>query len=305
MISYPFFRPGHSLAVRIVLMVVLLAGPAYAGQSTGTSDPSAGTTDLMLPEQPAGVSPGLAEAEAAPGADAPKARETPSLGTYGKDFFPDLWDGTKRIYSPDIGTIALIGIGVTGISFAFDHSVDDYVTKHQPLGKSEKTGDKLGQGYVPIGLGAALFTTGQIIDDKQLADAGAVSLEALAVTGVATEALKYATRRPRPNHGNNMSFPSGHAAVTSTFAASVSEMYDWNPYIAVPLFTASAFVGVSRIQAQEHHFSDVVAGWTLGTVVGMSMGRSRKEKNAAGSSRVSVAPYLDGNYKGVVFNWRF
>ena len=133
-----------------------------------------------------------------------------------------------------------------------------------------------------------------------------VSIEALAITGVTTEALKYIPHRERPNHGDNMSFPSGHASMTAAFAASVSEMYDWNPFIAVPLFAASAFVGASRIQSGEHHLSDVIAGMTLGTVVGMSFGRSRKEKNAAESgSSLSVTPLIDGSYKGIVFNWRF
>ncbi len=275
------------------------SGYGYGSLPAGFGDP------FDLAEQDGqGVS---GEKPAAQQAESQKEKKsaTPSVWTYGKEFFPDLWDGTKRIYSPDVGTVALIGIGVTGLSFAFDHSVDDYFQKHKPLGGGEKTGDKLGQGYVPIGLGVALFATGQLIDDKQLTDTGAVSLEALAVTGVATEALKYITQRPRPNNADKMSFPSGHAAMTSAFAASVSEMYDWNPYLAVPLFTASAFVGASRIQASEHHFSDVIAGMTLGTVVGMSMGRSRKEKNAAEASRVSVAPYVDGTYKGVVLNWRF
>lgn len=262
----------------------------YQRSSPGFSDPFS-----VAAEENLAVSDDLKE-------DSPAV---PSIISYGKAFFPDIVDGTKRISSPDIGAVALIGLGVTGLSFAFDHTVDDYFQKHQPLKGQANTGDKIGQGYVPFGLGIALFATGEMIDNKQLADTGAVSLEALAVTGVATEALKYITQRPRPNRVNNMSFPSGHASMTSAFAASVSEMYDWNPYIAVPLFTASAFVGASRIQANEHHFSDVVAGMTLGTVVGMGFGRSRREKNAAETGRLSVVPYSDGTHNGVVFNWRF
>ncbi len=305
--------------VSLVLVFLLLSGIALP--ASGIADPAEATDGSLVTSTAQSVPAGFGDPfnlaqesdqlassgtsslpVASPGE---KKREVPSLASYGKAFFPDLWDGTKRIVSPDVGTVALIGLGVTGLSFAFDHTVDDYFQKHKPLGGSEQTGDKIGQGYVPFGLGIALFATGEIIDNKQLADTGAVSVEALAVTGIATEALKYLTRRERPNHVDNMSFPAGHASMTAAFAASVSEMYDWNLWLAVPLYAVTAFVGASRIQAGEHHFSDVVAGITLGTVVGMGMGRNRKEKNAAESGRLSVAPFFDGTSRGVLFSWRF
>ncbi len=307
-----------SLGLIFALICGVVVTPARAEDGAGAADRAAASETVRVPEEfhalPSGVRDPVVLAEqgsqpvsggtsSVPASPAQKKSEVPSLASYGKEFFPDLWDGTKRIFSPDVGTVALIGVGVTGLSFAFDHSVDDYFQNHQPL-KNEKTGDKIGQGYVPFGLGVALFATGQIIDDKKLADTGAVSVEALAVTGIATEALKYLTRRERPNHVDNMSFPSGHASMTAAFAASVSEMYDWTPWLAVPLYAVTAFVGASRIQAGEHHFSDVVAGITLGTVVGMGMGRSRKDKNAA-ESRLSVSPFYDGTSRGVMFSWRF
>jgi membrane-associated phospholipid phosphatase len=196
---------------------------------------------------------------------------------------------------------------LTGLAFALDDAVQDYFQQNQPISNVSHYGDSWGQGYVLFGLGAAMFAAGEIIDNKQLADTGAVSIEALAVTGIATESLKYLTHRERPNHQDNMSVPSGHASMTAAFAASVSEMYDWSAYVAVPLFAASAFVGASRIQDNMHYFSDVVAGWTLGTVVGISFGRIHKEKNseARGEKRLSVAPFADGGSRGVVFNLSF
>jgi membrane-associated phospholipid phosphatase len=128
----------------------------------------------------------------------------------------------------------------------------------------------------------------------------------LLVNGIATEGLKYATSRKRPNGGDNMSFPSGHASMTATLAASLSEMYDWDLRIAVPLYTITTFVGASRIQSGEHHLSDVVAGITLGTVVGMSFAKYHKEKSIAEpAGNLAVVPLLDGNNKGIVVQWKF
>jgi len=248
--------------------------------------------------------PGRQEAPAAPGGD---RTAVPSVGHYAKEFFPDLWGGTKRIFSPDIAPVALIGLGLTALAFTLDHAVEDYFQEQQPLSHVSHYGDSWGQVYVPFSLGIALFATGEIIDNKLLADTGAVSVEALAVTGIATETLKYITHRERPNHQDNMSFPSGHASMTSAFAASVSEMYDWNLFIAVPLFAAAAFVGASRFQDNMHFFSDVVAGVTLGTVVGISFARSFKEKSAGRSDSpdITLVPIVERGYRGIAFTWRF
>lgn len=248
--------------------------------------------DLVKEEQPA-------VASAAP-------EKVPTLAAYGKAFLPDIGGGTMRIFSADIAPVALIGVGLTGIAFILDNTVDDYMRKHQPMKSQANTGDKIGQGYYHVAIGFGLLGVGEIVDNKKLADTGIVTLEALLVNGIATEGLKYATQRKRPNGGDNMSFPSGHASMTATLAASVSEMYDWNPGIAVPLYVTTVFVGAARIQAEEHHLSDVVAGITLGTVVGMSFAKYQKEKDRTGtSSNLAVLPILDGNYKGLVAQWKF
>jgi hypothetical protein len=243
----------------------------------------------------------------APVAECPGSRKVPSLAAYGKAFLPDLVDGTKRIFSKDIAPVALIGLGLTGLAFTVDHQVQDYFQDRQPISHVSHYGDSWGQGYVPFGLGVAMFATGEIIDNKRLTDTGVVSIEALAVTGIATESLKYITHRERPNHQDNMSFPSGHASMTTAFAASVSEMYDWNLGIAVPLFSVATFVGASRIQDNMHYLSDVVAGMALGTVVGMSFARSFKEKSigTSVSSDVALVPIVERGYRGIAFTWRF
>lgn len=233
--------------------------------------------------------------------------KVPSLGTYGKEFFPDLAGGTKRIFSRDNLTITLIGVGLTGLAFTLDRAVKDYFQEQHPIEHVSHFGDSAGQGYVPFALGASLFAAGEVFGNKQLADTGIVSIEALAVTGIATEALKYATGRLRPNHQDNMSFPSGHASMTAAFAASVSGMYDWNPYVSVPLFAVVTFVGASRIQDNMHYLSDVIAGITLGTVVGMSFAKYQKEKNSEKNiwNTIAITPVFDKDLRGLAFTFKW
>jgi len=129
----------------------------------------------------------------------------------------------------------------------------------------------------------------------------------LFVNVIATEVLKFATNRKRPNGADRMSFPSGHVSGMASMSASVSEMYDWDLKIAVPLYMVTVFVGASRIQSNEHHLSDVIAGITLGTLVGSSFAKFQKEKDhqKGGATNISILPVLDGSSKGIVFNRKF
>ena len=136
------------------------------------------------------------ELPAGPGSD---RSAVPSVGHYAKEFFPDLWGGTKRIFFRDNAPLALIGFGLTGLAFTMDHRAQHYFLENDPMVHPAYIGDKIGRGYFPIGVGIALLGAGEWLDDKKMADTGVVALEALLVTVIATVSLKYATDRKRPN----------------------------------------------------------------------------------------------------------
>jgi hypothetical protein len=188
-----------------------------------------------------------------------------------------------------------------------DRRVQDYFLEKKPMVHPANIGDKVGQGYFPVGVGLMLLGAGEWTDNKKMADTGVVTIEALVVTVIATEGLKYAVGRKRPNGVDHLSFPSGHASATASMSASVSEMYDWDLRIAVPLYMITAFVGASRLQANQHNLSDVIAGITLGTLVGSSFAKYQKEKDHAkgGATNITFVPVLDGTCKGIVFNVKF
>ena len=237
--------------------------------------------------------------------DAGKA-SVPSLGTYLEESVPDVIGGTKRIFSKDNLPVALIGAGLTGLALTVDQRVKKYFQDRKPLEHVENKGDTIGSGLPEVGVGLALLGTGELIKDKKLADTGAVALEAYIIDGIATEGLKKTARRKRPNGGNLNSFPSGHASITATMAASISEMYDWDLRIAVPLYLTTAFVGASRIQANEHFLSDVIAGMTIGTLAGMSVAKYHKEKDAQGALKnISITPVYDKDLRGCMLTLRF
>lgn len=234
----------------------------------------------------------------------------PSVGSYGTEFFPDLLGGSKKIFSGENLTLALVGGSLAALAANVDHvdrNTKTYFQTRRPMDRVSKYGDIIGQGYYHAGLGAALFAAGELSDNKKLADTGIVVLEAFLVNGLATEALKYSTNRLRPNGGDHLSFPSGHASSTAAVAASISEMYDWDLRIAVPLYATVVFVGASRIQDNAHYLSDVIAGVTLGTLVGTSFAKYRKEKDKGVKvgRNLSFSPILEKNLKGGIFTMKW
>jgi membrane-associated phospholipid phosphatase len=274
--------------------------PDHAGRSTSAYhvvpdrlDLASDTAELMQQEIPAG-----------PGSN---RDAVPSAGYYVKEIIPNLLGGTKRIFYRDNVPLVLIGMGLTGLALTVDHRVQDYFQDKQPMGLTTNIGDQVGRGYFPVGVGIVLLGAGEWRDDKKMADSGVITLEALFVNLIATEGLKYAVSRKRPNGADHLSFPSGHASGMASMSASVSEMYDWDLRIAAPLYLLTAFVGASRLQANQHHLSDVIAGITLGTLVGSSFAKFQKEKDhpKGGAANIAILPVLDGNAKGIVFNWRF
>jgi len=78
-----------------------------------------------------------------------------------------------------------------------------------------------------------------------------------------TQSLKYGINRKRPNGGNH-SFPSGHTSAALQGAAFIHQRYGLKP--AIPAYIGAAFVGYSRIYADKHFGSDVLAGALIGTL---------------------------------------
>jgi membrane-associated phospholipid phosphatase len=83
---------------------------------------------------------------------------------------------------------------------------------------------------------------------------------AMAGTLASTYALKKVVDRNRPN-GDDEAFPSGHAATAFSGASFIHRRYGFRE--AVPWYLASAYVGWTRVDADEHDEIDVLAGAVL------------------------------------------
>jgi membrane-associated phospholipid phosphatase len=112
-----------------------------------------------------------------------------------------------------------------------------------------------------------------------------------------TTMLKSAAHRTRPDGSNTLSFPSGHTS--SAFAmASVFDAH-YGPKVGIPAYAAAAAIGLSRIESNKHHLSDVLAGATLGYLVGHSVSKSNGLPERGRERRFDITPATDANGAGV------
>jgi membrane-associated phospholipid phosphatase len=116
------------------------------------------------------------------------------------------------------------------------------------------------------------------------------------VNGAYTGILKYSVQRTRPDASDTLSFPSGHASTAFSLAAVANHHYGWK--VGVPAYVLASGIGLSRIESNRHHLSDVLAGATIGLIVGRTVSRLDGERPAK-RRLVSVGPATDLHGQGV------
>jgi len=144
--------------------------------------------------------------------------------------------------------------------------------------------------------GPALFLTGRVFRNPEMADAGmhvaesyfVAAVVTLTVKGIAGRARPYAITHDRsgdfklgrgyPHREPYSSFPSGHATGSFAFASAITaEASKWWPRYRVLIGTiaygSAALDGASRVYRDMHWPSDVAAGAVVGTLSGMFVTR--------------------------------
>lgn len=162
-------------------------------------------------------------------------------------------------YKPLFITAAL-----TAPSFALDHDCQRYFHDN-PAESFGRIGASLGGTVAVVGGTIGLFSAGRISRADGFRAATYDLSQAVIVTGVYTLGLKVAVQRERPDGSDNLSFPSGHASNAFAIASVLARHY---PRLAIPAYGFGMFVAVSRMAAEKHHFSDIVAGSGLGVSIG-------------------------------------
>ena len=91
------------------------------------------------------------------------------------------------------------------------------------------------------------------------------TVASVGVAYIGKTALKAVVKEERPDHSDDNSFPSGHAAMAFAAARSIDkEFRKESIWIPIAGYAAATAVGVERVVNDRHHWYDVVAGAALG-----------------------------------------
>jgi membrane-associated phospholipid phosphatase len=187
-----------------------------------------------------------------------------------------------------------------------------------------------GFGVLPVGvLGAQyLLSSGSGAPLRYYAQDATIIVETVVVSSLVNQVVKFSVGRERPfvhvlpedqkgltehPNDNNLSFYSGHTAMAFslvTAAGTVSELRGYkNRWLiwAVGLPVATS-VGLMRMGADKHYFTDVLTGALAGSVFGVGLplllhGRQQQQTQPQRATDVSMR--VSGGLGGVMISGRF
>jgi hypothetical protein len=204
--------------------------------------------------------------------------------------FPaNLLRGTVGVFHGDNIVPLLVGGTTTAAASFLDDEVADYIADpDHAFGKSFE------DGAAPEVLGlvvAGVFTTGRFVEAPRFRAMSYDLLDAFLVNWAYTQVVKVAVARERPNGEDEKSFPSGHASNAFALAAVAERHYGWKA--GVPAYALASAVAASRLQRNKHYLSDVLAGATLGYIVGRTVVRvNGRPLGGPKGPQVSLSPVL-------------
>jgi hypothetical protein len=179
--------------------------------------------------------------------------------------------GADVKHLPSRENLLWVGIG-SGLALGV-HPLDDNNNRalvgDATAEKVFKAGEFHGELGTLLGTASTVYAVGRLKDEPRVSHVGMDLIRALAISEGLTQTLKYTTRRERPDHSSRNSFPSGHAADTFAFATAVERHLGWR--YAVPAYVFASYVGISRLPANRHWFSDAVFGAAVGIIAGRTV----------------------------------
>ena len=215
---------------------------------------------------------------------------------------PLKWD--ERDWTKFAAFVAVEG----GLIFA-DQSVADFAQSHKTKTESYISSNVLehfGAEHSFIVM-AGILTYGMIKKDKRFISTSLLALESFALASLVTRIPKTLVGRQRPDNwqGNGpftfngpfggSSFPSGHTTASFAVASVLATQFRDQKWIPITAYSVATLAGLSRIYDNKHWLTDVVAGATIGTLVGNLVSHRRPDSN------LTFIPYGNGVKIAYVF----
>jgi membrane-associated phospholipid phosphatase len=189
--------------------------------------------------------------------------------------FPkDLVLNAAAIFSSDNIVPLFVGTAATFASRPADDSIRNFFQNEQHWKGFDGVGRQIGKSQlVGPAIGVALLT-GAAIKNPELQSLSYDLAQGFVLTNAMTAGIKTVSGRSRPDVTSDYSFPSGHTSNSFMWATVLARHWGW--VAGVPAYAVASYVGASRLESEKHFLTDVVAGATLGYIVGRTVTRKRK-----------------------------
>jgi membrane-associated phospholipid phosphatase len=271
------------MQIGLVLVGALAAAaPAAAGQPLTPAREHVGPPAPATPSEPRGT------------AGANKAERDDGRRTLGR-FPANFGRSAVGVFHRDNLVPFAIGATATAIGSSFDDQVRDSIASEGD--DLTATLSTLFGGVQGVALVGSVFAAGRLAHGERFRAATCDMAVAAGVSVTYTFALKYAVGRERPNGENNQSFPSGHTSNAFALAAALDGHY--GKKVTIPAYTLASLVGWARLRDNVHWLSDVLAGATLGYIVGRTTVRVNNAPIGEKRAVVTVSPILGPDTRGV------
>ena len=191
----------------------------------------------------------------------------------------DVLDDVRALPSRENGWWLLGGAALTVLVHQFeDADGTARALAGEPWGALADVGNVWGdvRFQAPLALGA--WAAGSWADNPHLAGTGYALSRGLLLTYGVTSVIKVAVDRERPN-GDGYSFPSGHTAAAFTTAGVLTRRH--GAWVGGAALVLGGLTAMGRMEDMKHHASDVVAGATIGWIVGRTVARDDSEDRRA------------------------
>ncbi len=205
------------------------------------------------------------------------------------------------IDSDNLAAPVVIGAWAAGAAILVDESIKDYFEEPRRAQALGETGDRLGNGFVLAGVTAGLVVASYTGENQKFRAMSFSLAQGFIMSEIIVHSIKAATNRYRPSGENQQSFPSGHTSSTFTYATVISHYY--GARAGIPAYAVASLVGFSRIEKNKHHLSDVIAGATLGYLIGRTVVKVTDRRARRNTKTMTVAPVIGQETKGVSVRW--
>lgn len=188
-----------------------------------------------------------------------------------KRFPQNLGSNFLAIFGKDNLKAFVVGVAATELSTAADDPVHGHFRGRNHATAFTNVGETVGQAYVMAPAVCGLLLAGHYSRNDRFHSFTYALAQGYAINAGLASALKSSSQRERPDGSDHRAFPSTHAASLFMIAAATESYFGKKAGILG--YGIASYVAISRMAKDVHWTSDVVAGSTLGYIVGRTVSR--------------------------------